>query len=447
MKLKAIAIALGVASAVSFANADVNSQLSSLQAQVNQLQSQVSSMGSSSGSMAGVVGLNSNLSMQMMSNESGVGKELNLLQARQNGMNQMLTIGGYAQADAVYDHSSPRGSFINPVINNAAGANSTESSGTNIELTDASLATTAEMGSWVTGYIQLGQSVIGSSIAPSFGVQDAYLVLGNLSQLPVFGFVGKKDIDFGSFATVDMYNQPLNRTLFQAQGNTLGVGVSAYGFNGVASLVNGGSESTTASSVGSNYQYTNLNTNSGNKVSNGAVNLSYGMTNGPVTWNLGAGYLEGSSFKEQDGSKTNGAWDINGKVSVMGFDLLGEYDTSADKTDLTTNQRAQAWDVGADYNFPVMGYKSVVNAEYSGAKLTNNTAGKGTQYVVGYRVAPLNNVWVGLEYAYTSGIANFYGVANATANGAPSTVNINNGSTNVGNIDNSTVALDLTAAF
>lgn len=445
MKLKAIAIALGVASAVSFANADVNSQLSSLQAQVNQLQSQVGSMGNS-GSMAGVVGLNSNLSMQMMSNVSGVGKELNLLQARQNGLNQMLTLGGYMQADAVYDNSSPHGSFINPVINNASGSGSTATSGTNIELTDASLAATAEMGSWVTGYVQFGQSVLGSSISPGFKVQDAYLVLGNLSQLPVFGFVGNKDIDFGSFATVNMYNQPLSRTLFQAQGNTMGVGVNAYGFSGVASLVNGGAESTTATAIGSAYQYSNLSTSNSGGVSNGAVNLSYGMTNGPVTWNLGAGYLAGSSFKQQTQSKTNGAWDVNGKVSVMGFDLLGEYDTTANKTNLTGNQRAQAWDVGADYNFPVMGYKSVVNADYSGASLTNTTAGKGSQYVFGYRVSPLNNVWVGLEYAYTSGMANFFGDSGNAAS-LPSTIYTNRGSTNLGNVDNSTLALDLTAAF
>ncbi len=382
-----------------------------------------------------------------MSNESGVGKELNLLQARQNGMNQVLTMGGFVQADAVYDRSNPQGSFINPVINKAAGASSTVNSGTNIELTDASLATTAEMGSWATGFVQFGQSIVGSSASPGFGIQNAYVVLGNLSQMPVYGFVGDKDIDFGSFATTDMYNQPLNRTLFQAHGSTVGVGVNAYGFNGVLSLINGGAESATATSVGSAYQYSNLKTSTASKADNGALNLSYGMTNGPVTWNLGAGYLAGSSFQQQTQDKTNGAWDVNGKVSAMGFDLLGEYDTTANKTNLTGNQRAQAWNIGADYNFPVMGYKSVVNADYSGASLTNTTAGKGSQYVLGYRVAPLNNVWVGLEYAYTSGIANFYGVANAAGTGTPSGININNGSTNVGNISNSTVALDLTAAF
>ncbi len=438
MKLKAIAIALGVASAVSFANADVNSQLSSLQAQVNQLQSQVGSMGSSSA--AGVVGVNSTLSNQMMSNQSGVGKELNLLQ---NNLSVPVTVGGFVQADAVYDHSSPNGNFINPAIN-AAGI--TSDSATRLLLSNVSLATTAKMGSWVTGYIQAGKSNVGESTASSsFGIQDAYLVLGNLSQMPVYGFVGDKDIDFGSFATVDMYNAPLTRELFQARGATAGVGVNAYGFNGTLSLMNGGAMSTSPVSVNSVTQYSNLNTINNSSINNYALNLNYGMTNGAFAWNLGVGYLAGSAFVQQNTNssgqnKTNGAWDINGKVSAMGFDLLGEYDTTANKTDLASGsaaQRAQAWDIGADYNFPVMGYKSVVNADYSGASLSGNSADKQSQYVIGYRVSPVNNVWAGLEYAYTKG-----GVTLGT-NQNKNPVDLNFPS----NVSNSTVALDLTAAF
>ena len=463
MKLKAIAIALGMA-AVSFAHADMNSQLSSLQAQVNQLQSQVSSMGSSSGSsMAGVVGLNSNLSMQMMSNQSGVGKELNLLTARQNGMNQMLTIGGYAQGDAVYDNSDPHNQFINPAIQSATGgtAGNSETGATRLLLTDASVSTTASLGSWVTAYMQLGQSNVGESseATTGFGVQDAYLVFGNLAQMPVYAYAGDKDIDFGNFSTVDIYNQPLTRTLFQAHGNTAGVGVNAYGFNGVVSVMNGGSESTSPVSVGSNLQYQNLNTTSSANINNFAVNLAYGMTNGAISWDVGAGYLNGGSFLSNTTSsnhatgETNGAWDVNAKVSAYGFDLMGEYVMTVNDTYASTHEfagtsatSAKAWDVGADYNFPVMGYKSVVSADYSGASLANGNNGKGNQYVVGYRVEAVNNVWAGLEYAYTTGVANYIG---SIGGAIPSTAGlpVGSSSTNYNNTKNSTVALDITAAF
>ena len=462
MKLKAIAIALGMAT-VSFAHADMNSQLSSLQAQVNQLQSQVSAMGSNSSgsSMAGVVGLNSNLSMQMMDNQSGVGKELNLLTARQNGMNQMLILGGYAEGDAVYDNSSPNNRFINPAIANAVGTNN-KTNATRLLLTDASLSTTANLGSWVTAYMQLGQSNVGESgnVSTGFGVQDAYLVFGNLAQMPVYGFAGDKEIDFGSFSTVDIYNQPLSRTLFQAHGNTAGVGVNAYGFDGVVSVMNGGQQSS-AVAVGSNYQGQNLHTTDSSNINNFAVNLSYGMTNGSISWNVGAGYLNGATLLNNTTSsshptgETNGAWDLNGKVSAFGFDLLGEYVATVSNTYASNHafagssaQSASAWDVGADYNFPVMGYKSVVNADYSGASLANGNNGKGSQYVLGYRVEAVNNVWAGIEYAYTKGLANYLGAATGVgAYSAGSGIPAITSNANLNNAKNSTVALDITAAF
>ena len=84
--LRKIATSVGVvlAATATMAHADVNSQLASLQSQVNQLQSQVNSSSNSS-SMGNLVGVNSNLSWKMMSNYSGVGKEMNLLKARQAG--------------------------------------------------------------------------------------------------------------------------------------------------------------------------------------------------------------------------------------------------------------------------------------------------------------------------------------------------------------------------
>lgn len=462
MTLRKIATSVGVvlAATAGFAHADVNSQLASLQAQVNQLQSQVNSSGSSSG-MGNVVGVNSNLSWKMMSNYSGVGKEMNLLKARQMGL-PILTVGGELQADAIYDHTNMNGAgtynFANPVIN---GANPSGSTTTRLALTNTNLAATAAMGNWVTGYVQVGEPNIGNNYAAvsgsqtagftkstgnsvDLGIQDAYLVFGNLSKLPVYGFVGYKDIDFGSFATVDMYNQPLTRTLFQAQGNTVGVGYNGYGFNGVVSLINGGNH-TAVTGVNGAVQQENLNTTNNNNMGNFAVNASYGMTNGMVNWNVGAGYLNGSQFLEYNG-KTDGAWDLNAKVSAMGFDVLAEYVATTSKTNIpasdttNVNKIAQAWDVGADYNFPVMGYKTVINADYSQAYLGQGGANQGYQYVLGYRVQPVNNVWTGLEYSYSKNLA---GLANtAGASGAYPTALANNPG-----VKNNTVALDVTAMF
>lgn len=463
MTLRKIATSVGVvlAATAGMAHADVNSQLASLQAQVNQLQSQVNSSGSSSGMMGNLVGVNSNLSWKMMSNYSGVGKEMNLLKARQMGLST-LSVGGQIQADALYDHTNMNGTnkynFANPVIN---GANPSGSTTTRLALTNVSLSTVASMGSWVTGYVQVGKPNVANSYVTTSGhpriatggganvgttntnvaIQDAYLVFGNLSKMPVYGFAGYKDIDFGSFATVDMYNQPLTRTLFQAQGNAVGVGFNGYGFNGVVSLLNGGNHNA-VTGVNGAVQQENLSTSNNNNVGNFAANVSYGMTNGMFNWNVGGGYLNGSQFTTS-ANKTDGAWDLNGKVSFMGFDVLAEYASTASTTNIgTTAQqgRAQAWDVGADYNFPVMGYKTVINADYSQAYLAKGGNHQGYQYVLGYRVQPVNNVWTGLEYSYSKNVEGFANTG-GFGNSIDSALAGNAG------VKNNTVTLDVTAMF
>lgn len=419
MKLfNTIAASVAVAMTAGFAQADTNSQLASLQAQVNQLQAQVNSMGSSNGgSIANLVGINSNLSWQMMGNMAGVGKELTLLQARQAGMNTPITVGGYAQGAFVYQHTNNNGQFNNGFAPIFSGVGSGNSSANRLAIPDADLAFTAAIGNWATAYLQAGAEYIGQSNQPSssnsndnLSLQYGYLTIGNFAKNPVYGFIGKKDIDFGSFATVDQFAQPLNRQLFSAVGNTVGVGVNAYGFNGAISVMNGG--------TGVQNLYTANNDNG----KNFAVNLNYGMTNSGVTWNVGAGYLNGSQFLTTNGN-TNGAWDVNGKLSVAGFDLLAEYTITAKQTDgiaVDSNgnvtplygssagaAHANAWSVGADYNFPVMGLNSVVSAEYSSAKLngvSGNDNVKPKQVSLGYRIQPINNVWTGIEYDWNKGM-------------------------------------------
>lgn len=424
----AASVAVAVATA-GVAHADVNSQLASLQAQVNQLQAQVNNGGSSS--MAGTVGVNPALSWAMMGNMPGVGKELTLLKARQNGLNTPVTIGGYAQGDIIYQHTNTKGAFnVAPIQNGASifGGAGNESNASRFQMSNANLAVTAAMGQWLTGYIQTGAQNIGDASAngsngDNLSVQDAYAVFGNLAKNPVYAFGGKKDVDFGSFQTVDMYTAPLTRDAFQASGDTAGVGVNAYGFNGTLSLMNGGANGTGMST-----------SSSSNFGKNYAVNLGYGMMTSGVNWNVGAGYLRGSQFSNSSGN-TNAAWDLNGKLSVAGFDFMAEYDMTAQDTNLgDANKKASAWNVGADYNFPVMGFNSAVSAEYSQANLASGSDNTLKQFVLGYRIQPVNNVWTGLEYAY-----NKNGAFSASASDA--------GAFYGSGYNSSTVLWDVTAAF
>lgn len=402
MKLLNAAAAVATALAINNAFADLNSQLTSLQAQINQLQAQINAR-----LMTGnVIGVDPSLSWQMMNNMSAVGKEMNLLQARQNALNTPITIGGYVQGDGIYQHTNSTGSNnaaefnLAPLSSGATLQATTGKSGDNLFLSSVDLATTVAMGSWITGYIQTGAQNVGSANPSSntLVIQDAYALAGNLAKNPVYAYVGKKDIDFGSFASVNMYYAPLTREFFEAQGNTLGLGIHADGFNGTFSLMNGGTD-------GNN---SNMYTTDANFPNNYALNLKYARTFNAVNWDIGAGYLSGSRFLNTSNA-TNGAWDINSKLSIAGFDVLAEYVSTVSQSYgkmaslpalSTSAQKVSIWDLGTDYNFPVLGIPSAVNLDYSQADLASGSNNTLKQIVVGYRVEPVNNVWTGVEYAY-----------------------------------------------
>jgi len=437
-------------SALAATSTTTNAQIKSLQKQLNQLQMKVNTMNTAPVSFKGVsnvMSLNSNLSSQMMSNYTGTNTEMNLLQARQNGSvaNQSLTVGGLVQADAYYAHTNTSGSFANANAGNVSYSDNPHDNPGNrsishLALSNVKLATTVAMNNWATGYVQMGQSNIGETANPvlssdslAFTVQSAYLVLGNLAQNPVYGFVGKKAVDFGSFATVNPYSSPLTRTYFMANGNTAGIGYNQYGFNGTVSVMNGGG----------NYASLNANTNTytanANGINNYALNAAYNQLTNGVNWTVGAGYLSGSRVPQATGSPlaTNGAWDVNGKVSVNNFDVLAEFDTTTKAAAggyvLGNNSpvaKVQAWDLGADYNFAVMGYKSVAALDYSTIQQGHSYVGvPAYQWVASYRVQPFSaaNVWTGVEWDNTRGIVN--------------------GAANGSRVRNNTLLLDVTAMF
>jgi hypothetical protein len=459
----------GTALAASNNTAGVNAQIKSLQKQISQLQTKVNSINNAPARMSGVsnvLSLNANLSQQMLSNQSGVGREMNLLKARQMGglPNQSLTLGGRVEADALYQHTGAAGYFSNPVAN-TSGSVTTGESATNtnvhtssvgaLSLSNVNLDSAVALNSWATGYVQLGGYNIGNGNAgyTNAAFQQAYLVFGNLAQNPVYGFVGKKEIDFGSFASTQPYMQPLTRIYFMPTGNTAGVGYSQYGMNLTGSVMNGSSSSTNELvSNGSIAQYKNLYTGNGNSINDWALNASYNAMTQGVNWTLGAGYLAGSqqgvaaTGTPADGS---GAWDVNGKASVNNFDLLAEYvSTVHSVASLNTANFSgsilRAWSLGGDYNFPVMGYKSVAALEYSKVG-QGNSASNAYQYAASWSVQPVSNIWTGVTYAYNKGLVG--GALSNTAylptSGGTGLNAVTTGSSAI----NNTVLLDVTAYF
>ena len=444
MKLKFLTLALGLATA--------GAVMAAPAAGNNNVQQAGNNMGVTIGTYAPYT-------WQMMSNYSPVGREMYILKNRQSGhlANHALYFGGYAKADAMWQIASKTPSvFVNPVFFGPDGSDTRNTS--DIQLTDISLLMTADINNWATVYMQLGGILVGgpgkvtntidrgSSVTATINrnsaqFQQGYLLLGDLNQQPVYGFIGRKDIDFGYFGSVNMFSQPLNRELFAAIGNTVGVGYMQHGLDVVLSAMNGGQNGT------------NLYTSNSSAVNNFAVNASYGNHMKGVDWRVGAGYLNGvaKEFDRTDitlisNGKTNGAWDINGQLAIDNFDVLAEYTATTNKAAVFV-ATVEAWNIGVSYNFPFMGRQSKVSFGYSRAQgidlIRSVRSSNGfTQYVVGFRNEFMPNVWGGIAYAYNKGV-----LVALSSGVSRNNVSLNNVFIGNSGVNNNTVLLDLTAAF
>lgn len=443
MKLKLLTLALGLATA--------GAVMAAPAAGNNNVQQAANNMGVTIGTYAPYT-------WQMMSNYSPVGREMYILKNRQSGhlANHALYFGGYAKADAMWQIASKSPSaFVNPAF--FASNGSSTRNGSNIQLTDISLLMTADINQWTTVYMQLGDGLIGDPATATATIngtavtanvanngvqfQQGYLLLGDLSQKPVYGFIGKKDIDFGYFGSVNMFAQPLNRELFAAVGNTVGVGYTQHGIDVVLSAMNGGTNGT------------NLYTSNSSAINNFAINASYGNHMKGADWRVGAGYLNGVNGEfARTGSgasgtpgKSNGAWDLNGQLAIDNFDVLAEYTATTNKAAISA-ATIKAWNIGVAYNFPFMGRKSKVSFSYSqaqgfGSSTVSTSASSFTQYVVGFRNEFMPNVWGGVSYAYNNG------VLISLPNGISGVTAVNNAFVGDAGVNNNTILLDLTAAF
>ena len=442
MKLKLLTLALGLATA--------GAVMAAPAAGSNNVQQAANNMGVTIGTYAPYT-------WQMMSNYSPVGREMYILKNRQSGhlANHALYFGGYAKADAMWQIASKTPSaFTNPVFLGSLG--SSTRNGSDVQLTDVSLLMTADINQWTTVYMQLGDSLIGGpgNVTDTFTTptkktvslnadvnrdavqfQQGYLLMGDLSQKPVYGFIGKKDIDFGYFGSVNMFAQPLNRELFAAVGNTVGVGYAQHGIDVVLSAMNGGDNGT------------NLYTTNSSAINNFAVNASYGNHMKGADWRVGAGYLNGTSEQlvrnSGNGVASNGAWDLNGQLAVDNFDVLAEYTATTNKAKLH-NETVKSWNIGLAYNFPFMGRKSKVSFSYSQA--SGLASSDFAQYVVGFRNEFMPNVWGGISYAYNNNVMIALPNGGSITSGG-TTTNYGNGVLPVTGVNNNTILLDLTAAF
>jgi hypothetical protein len=480
VKLKLLVLACVAGLAVNVASADsyAGMKLAEMQAQIHALQNQVNHMSMSSGSssskggmmsgMAGLVTLNQPISQIINSDANATGQTLALLNASTQGkIAHGLTLGGMMQGDLFWARTNAVGSLANGGIEDPQAAfanpyldaqNSTARNRTAVTLTNIRLSAVASFNQWANGILQFGDNYLGQTLNGNVHngftynnnniiVQQAYLLIGNLSQSPLYGFVGKKYIDFGQFQNVNVFTQPLTRQFFQANGNTVGIGMVSGGFDVAVSAMNGGAHDNVLYSTNNSVSQ-NIYTPNNAMINNFAVSVGYGMKNKDgFDWHVGAGFLNGGATaiaKKQTSTAvtSNSVADVNARLSMNNIDFYAEYLTSlsdaATYDNITTptykaGGRSQGWQVAGDYKFSWMGHKSMFGLSYSAVKAVGNSNASYNQIVTSVRQEAMKNVWVGVEYAYQDGVPIVSGVGTDIDNHSGTT--------------NNTVTLDLTAYF
>lgn len=401
----------------------------------------------------------------------GTGKELSLLKDRQAGsLGHGVVLGGVVRGAALYSRLAENASTTagsKSVPTHITNMNAGDKTGSQINLPRVALEAVAGINDWTTGVLELGANNVGRTTSSAtdndnLNLDQAYVLIGNLNKSSVYGFIGKKDVDFGNFSTVNFYTMPLDRMAFMVHAtNSVGVGFDANNLNAVFTVMNGGSNvnglnhstGTAAANTGTAYTQNNSNIN------NFAANLTYGMNSNGVDWGVGAGYLNGTRFNYRKSAtadttvgsnsnqfgQRNAAWDLNGHFTVKGIKVLGEYVRTSGKASAyalgqTDNSTVQGYNVGAIYGFPLMGNKSTVNADYSVVKTTQESA---KQFVLGLNNELYDNVWVGVEWAYNKGLLNG---SSSLSGGSATATNITGLPSDNGS-KNNTLLLNLTATF
>ena len=430
MKLKMIVTAIAVtASAAAFAKSSMNQQAQGMHQQV-----QTSQAGSIS------FAVDSDLSQHMLNNQEVTGSALKILHARQSGeiAPNVINIGGRGEMYAVYQKADGKPSVV-PGTVKYPSTDSGSMSGMKFPFFD--LTFTGAVGDWTSAYVDLRASDISSS---DINLLNVYFVVGNLDKAPVYGFAGKKVVEFGDFSSANNFMPTLTRAYFMAYGAQAGVGYAGHGVNAVFTLMNG------------NGKYLlNSKASNANQLNNFALSATYNNELNDISYHAGAGYINATGFSRKTDSSMNssamvGAFDLNAGMEVHGLSVNGEllmtiqgvhgmnsssvYQNMADNSipknagndtagykafafnalpvlvDFNSGSSVKAWSLDAAYIMPVAGKDMVPYFSYN--HVVQNAANNLYQLEVGSRYNVIDAVWVGGSYGYISGKSSSANVGN-----------------------------------
>ncbi len=280
------------------------------------------------------------------------------------------------------------------------------STATDARMTHANAAAILHAAPGVSGYFETLFSDVftfPTSSQGSFQVRQAYLVLGDLSQSPLYAFIGKKNISFGDFRTLSPFSQAMPWHYFAPLAEGAGVGYSADGLELTAMAINGNRGIRVADSP------------SKGRLNNFAANGNYTFSpfrDSDVT--IGAGYLHGTIYDSTVAEHTNpgitgplnGAWDAHGRVRFGRYYGSAEYVRTLKKWPIIgAPVVAYTTELGVD--IPEFTFPTFLSASwgqgFQGAAST--TFYSNSQLILGSQFQLHKNVQLSFEYIRSLGFA------------------------------------------
>lgn len=220
------------------------------------------------------------------------------------------------------------------------------------------------------------------------GLQQAYLMMGDLNKMPVYALVGRKYVDFGSFSHDDQLWKPLTNYFNQNVQNQVSVGFYDLGIHAAATVFRGPWDHS-----------------SNNKhLASFVATASYGTT--VSTFGIHGGVSYTSNVNPQHkvvlSSKRTEAGILFADVSFRPVTVTANYaqtfkDLSGD------NGKPHAWDVGVKVNFNIMNLANWASVNYSDFNLKGKSVKeKADQWLLGWNVAFTKNLSTTLQYGHVT---------------------------------------------
>jgi hypothetical protein len=258
-----------------------------------------------------------------------------------------------------------------------------------------------------------GGAKIYNNYGSSINLSQGFLMLGDFSKMPVYMLVGKKYVDFGSFANQSQKWQPLTNIFNQDRQTQVAAGFYTHGFHGAVTLFRA-PWTTTVITEGKGY--------TSNQMSTMAATLSYGTSVNKFGLHGGISYttnmnpagtaevnLHGYDTSDSVNNNRVSAGIMFAEVNFNPITVSGSYASAMRSVSSVANQQGKpsAWDIGAKLDFNLINRANWLSVNYSnsqtrGFQTTSPTNITAKQWLFGWSMAVTKNLDATFQYGHLS---------------------------------------------